>query len=174
MLTLDFWSFAKGTKERTLLSKKVICTDQIHVYKDGGFGHLLKVADRQIAIYKERLLQKNPNDIWIRSKQKYSFRYYYKNKFIDLWSLAKRKNVKELPFPTESNIHLRAETVLIDKGKKRNTFLSSNMESYSQWQHHKAKKQRRFVRRKNAVKRLEMINHNEQLTIMQSDMLNRF
>jgi len=105
--TLDFWDSFDSS--RTLLGRKKFTVEEIQVERVLHFGDLIAIADKLIQRRKWAIQQINPDDFWVKSKQKFEFRYFYKDSRIKV----------DWPFPEETSIALLAETVLRQKGLKR-------------------------------------------------------
>ena len=93
------------------MGRKKFTVEEIQVERVLHFGDLLAIADKLIKRRKWKIQQINPDDYWVKSKQKFEFRYFYKDSRIKV----------DWPFPEETSIVLLAETVLRQKGLKRNT-----------------------------------------------------
>ena len=75
--TLDFWDGFDSS--RTLLGRKKFSIEEIQVEKVEHFGDLIAIADKLIKRRKRLIKQINPDDYWVKSKQKFKFRYFYKD-----------------------------------------------------------------------------------------------
>ena len=133
--TLDFWDDFGSS--RTLLGRKKFTVEQIPVEKVVNFGDLIAIAEKVIKQRKWSLKQLNPDDFWVKSTQKFEFRYFYKDSRIKV----------DWPFPEENCIALLAETVLRQKGPKRKIVSHKKNCSYPKHIKYKKKKSRKFLRR---------------------------
>ena len=122
---------------KTLFCRKTFKIEEIHVEKVVHFGDLIAIADKFIKRRKWTIQQINPDDFWVKSKQKFEFRYFYKDSRIKV----------DWPFPEENSIALLAETALRQKGLKRNTLSDKKKNSYQNHIKHKKKKSRKFIRK---------------------------
>ena len=91
------------------MGRKKFTVEEIHVERVVHFGDLIAIADKIIKLRKWKIQQINPDDFWVKSKQKFEFRYFYKDSRIKV----------DWPFPEETSIALLAKTVLRQKGLKR-------------------------------------------------------
>ena len=91
------------------MGRKKFTVEEIHVERVVHFGDLIAIADKIIKLRKWKIQQINPDDFWVKSKQKFEFRYFYKDSRIKV----------DWPIPEETSIALLAETVLRQKGLKR-------------------------------------------------------
>jgi len=133
--TLDFWDGFDSS--RTLLGRKKFTIEEIQVEKVANFGDLIAIADKLIKRRKWLIKQINPDDYWAKSKQKFEFRYFYKDRRIKV----------DYPFPDEKSIALLAETVLRQKGPKRKVVSQKKNLSYPKHVKYKKKKSRQFIRK---------------------------
>ena len=133
--TLDFWDSFDAS--RTLLGRKKFSVEEIPVEKVVNFGDLIAIADKVIKRRKWSLKQSNPDDYWVKSTQKFEFRYFYKDSRIKV----------DWPFPEEKSIALSAETVLRQKGPKRKIVSHKKICSYPLHIKYKKKKSRQFESR---------------------------
>ena len=81
--------------------------------------------------------QTNPDDVWVKSKQKFEFRFFYKDSRMKIYWL----------FPEETSIALLAETILCQKGLKRKILSDKKTISYQKHTKHKKKKSRKSIRK---------------------------
>ena len=133
--TLDFWDGFDSS--RTLLGRKKFTIEEIQVEKVANFGDLIAIADKLIKRRKWLIKQSNPDDYWVKSTQKFEFRYFYKDSRIKV----------DWPFPEEKSIALLAETVLRQKGPKRKIVSHKKNLSYPKHIKYKRKKSRQFIRK---------------------------
>ena len=119
------------------MGRKKFTVEEIQVERVLHFGDLIAIADKLIKRRKWKIQQINPDDYWVKSKQKFEFRYFYKDSRIKV----------DWPFPEETSIALLAEAVLRQKGLKRNTLSDKKNFSYEKHIKHKKKKSRKFIRK---------------------------
>ena len=131
--TLDFWDSFDSS--RTLLGRKKFSIKEIQVEKVVNFGDLIAIADKLINRRKWLIKQINPNDYWVKSTQKFEFRYFYKDSRIKV----------DWPIPEEKSIALLAETVLRQKGPKRKIVSHKKNFSFPKHIKYKKKKSRQFI-----------------------------
>ena len=80
----------------------------------------------------------NPDDYWVKNRQMFEFKYFYNESRIKV----------DWPFPEESSIALKAETVLGPKGQKRKTISSAKNSTYRKHIRYERKKGRKYIRKK--------------------------
>ena len=119
------------------MGRKKFTVEEIHVERVVHFGDLIAIADKLIKRRKWTIQQINPDDFWVKSKQNFEFRYFYKDSRIKV----------DWPFPEETSIALLGETVLCQKGLKRNTLSDKKTFSYQKHIKYKKKKSRKFIRK---------------------------
>ena len=117
------------------MGRKKFTIEEIHVERVVHFGDLIAIADKLIKRRKWAIEQINPADYWVKSKQKFEFRYFYKDSCIKV----------DWPFPEETSIALLAETVLRQKGLKRKIVSDKKTFSYQKHIKYKKKKSRQFI-----------------------------
>ena len=119
------------------MGRKKFTVEEIQVERVLHFGDLIAIADKLIKRRKWAIQQINPDDFWVKSKQKFELRYFYKDSRIKV----------DWPFPEETNIALLAEAVLRQKGLKRKILSDKKNISYQKHIKHKKKKSRKFIRK---------------------------
>ena len=61
------------------MGRKKFTVEEIQVERVLHFGDLIAIADKLIKRRKWKIQQINPDDYWVKSKQKFEFKYFYKD-----------------------------------------------------------------------------------------------
>ena len=135
--TLDFWD-SLDLSSRTLLGRKQFTVKKVFFKTVADFGDLISIADKLLRQRKWVISKINPGDYWVKNRQMFEFKYFYNESRIKV----------DWPFPEESSIALKAETVLGPKGQKRKTISSAKNSTYRKHTRYERKKGRKYIRKK--------------------------